>query len=211
MLALHLDVQDKLVLVVGGGPIGRRRASTLLDAGARVRLVTLEPAPADFAHPALVWMTEPVREDHLAGVHLVVTATNPQLDAQVANWARQRGLWVNVASDANQGNVAFPAQIQRGRLLVSVGTQGAAPALAVHLRARIEALLPDSLAIWLELLEEARELAQNTLPPGDARQALARELASLDGPALLAEHGLAVLQAWLRQRVQQAGDNGSSQ
>jgi siroheme synthase-like protein len=201
MFAIHLDLRNKLVLVVGGGTVGRRKARSLLDAGATVRLVALHPTPAGFTHPSLTWHVEPFREEHLDGVSLVVTAAGPEVDASVAVLARARGLWVNAASDPGAGDLHFPATIQRGRLLVSVGTDGAAPALAAELRDRLEAILPEALATWLDLLDEARTLARETIHDASRRHEIARELAALDGPALLAEQGVEAVREGLRQRV----------
>ena len=47
---INLDLTDRLATVIGGGAVGCRKAQGLLDAGARVRLVTKdEPAAPDLA------------------------------------------------------------------------------------------------------------------------------------------------------------------
>lgn len=201
MLAIHLDMTGKLALVVGGGAVGRRKALALLEAGARVRLVALEPCPAEMAPPALVWLQEPFRPEHLEGVSLVISAANPQVDAEVATLAQARGIWVNAASCPDAGDVTFPATIQRGKLVVTVSTQGAAPALAVQLRDRIASTLPDHLALWIDLLEEMRVLAQEQIADPPLRQALARELAALDGPDLLATQGIDAVREMLQEML----------
>lgn len=201
MLAIHLDMTGKLALIVGGGTVGRRKARTLLDAGATVRLVALQARPHELTQASLDWLREPFRDEHLDGVALVVTAASPEVDALVAAAARRRGLWVNAASEPEAGDVYFPATVTRGRLLVTISTSGAAPALAAHLRERLEAWLPDALAVWLDLLDEVRTLAQETIPDAQRRYEIAQELAALDGPALLAEQGVEAVRAGLRERV----------
>ena len=201
MLAVHLDLTGQTVLIVGGGTVGRRKARTLLDAGANVRLVALEPRPADFADERLKWLAESFRPSHLDGVALVVTATNPQTDAEIARLARERGLWVNAASCPEVGTVHFPATITRGRLVVSIATSGVAPAFAAHLRERLEGWLPESLAVWIDLLDEARKLVRESVSDEGQRRDLAREMAALDGPALLAERGIDAVRSMLRERL----------
>ena len=74
MLPLLLDLTDRLAVVIGGGPVGRRKASAVLAAGGRVRLICLEPRPADMSEPFLEWRTEAYTSDHLQGASLVFAA-----------------------------------------------------------------------------------------------------------------------------------------
>ena len=47
-LPVVLTVAGRTVLVVGGGPVGRRKAAAARAAGASVRLVALEAGPPRF-------------------------------------------------------------------------------------------------------------------------------------------------------------------
>jgi precorrin-2 dehydrogenase/sirohydrochlorin ferrochelatase len=172
VFSLLLDLTDMLGVVVGGGPVGRRKARSLLDAGARVRLVTLEEAHADFAPPGLHWLREEYRPEHLDGAALVFAAATPELNRRIVVDARQRGVWVNCADDPPAGDFVVPATLRRGGFVVSVGTGGAAPALARRVRDRLEPQFDDAFAEWVSLLREMRSETQTAIADEKRRQGL---------------------------------------
>src|SRR5437868_1379381 len=90
MLPVFLNLTDRLTLVVGGGPVGRRKAHALLDAGARVRLISLEPRPADESSDRLDWQSHAYQSADLDGVSFAVAAANAEVNRQVVADARAR-------------------------------------------------------------------------------------------------------------------------
>ncbi len=126
MFPLFLDLSGKRVLVVGGGPVGRRKAGALLDAGAHVRLVCLEPRPVEEAHPHLAWLTEPFVATHLKGVVLAFAAGPSAINLSVVAEAKAHGIWVNSATDGAGSDFVVPAVHRRGDFVLAVSTGGAA-------------------------------------------------------------------------------------
>ncbi len=199
MLPLLLDLTGRQILVVGGGAVGRRRAAAARAAGAAVRLVCLQHAPAD-ADPLLDWRTEPYAPDHLEGVDLAFAAGPAEVNARVVADARARGIWVNSAAGP-VGDVTVPAVVRSGALTLAISTAGAAPALARAVRARLEAEFDDVFAIWLDLLAELRPLVRQRHADEASRRSLWERLCRWHWLALLREEGSETVRRALRTEV----------
>lgn len=128
MTPVHLDLRDRRVLVVGGGPVALRRASALARAGAAVVVVAPEVAPG---MPGEVHVRRFVPAD-LDGAWLVVTATGT-VDAEVAALCERRGTWCVRADDAVASAAWLPAAARVDDVVLSV-TAGRDPRRAVALR-----------------------------------------------------------------------------
>jgi precorrin-2 dehydrogenase/sirohydrochlorin ferrochelatase len=172
MLPILLDLTDRLVVVIGGGPVGRRKASAVLAAGGRVRLVCLEPRPADIDAPRLEWRTEAYTPEHLSGAALVFAAGPAELNVQVVADARARGTWVNAATAPATGDFFLPATVRRGDFVLAISSGGAAPALTQIVRERLEAEFDDAFGAWVSLLAELRRRVLERIAAPEQRQAV---------------------------------------
>src|ERR1700744_1838449 len=135
-LPLHLKVENRLCVLVGGGKVAARKCRALLDHGARVRVVAT--ALADDA----VWDTagvEVIRSAYdsklLQDAFLVIAATNDEtINARVERDARASGQLVMRVDSPDDSDFIFPAWLRRGAFTLSFGTDGTAPTLATVLR-----------------------------------------------------------------------------
>lgn len=172
MFPIFLDLTDRLAVVIGGGPVGRRKASAVLAAGGRVRLICLEPRPGEMDDPRLEWRTEAYTPEHLSGAALVFAAGPAELNAQVVADARARGVWVNAASEPATGDFFLPATVRRGDFVLAISSGGAAPALAQIVRERLEAEFDEAFGVWVSLLAELRPRVMERIAAPEQRQAL---------------------------------------
>jgi uroporphyrin-III C-methyltransferase / precorrin-2 dehydrogenase / sirohydrochlorin ferrochelatase len=141
---LWIDLADRLVVVVGGGPVAARRATRLVQDGARVLVVA--PAVcedlADLVDDGRVtWVAREYRTGDLEGAWLVHTATGERaVDDAVAADAERLRAWCVRADDASLSAAWTPAVARSGDIAVSV-TAGRDPRRAAALRSAIALLL----------------------------------------------------------------------
>lgn len=135
-----LDLRNRLAVVIGGGAVGRRKVSGLLEAGARVRLVSCDPVPATWWNQPIDLRLRPFHASDLDGAVLAFAATGiAAVDQEVLAAARERGILANLAADPKAGDFALPAVMARGDLRIAVATGGQSPALARVIRDRLVA------------------------------------------------------------------------
>ena len=176
---LFIDLNDKTVLVVGGGPVAARKARVLLDYGPRVLVCAPRFVPELEQLSGAELLRQPFVPDLLEGVSLAIAATDDRaLNHTVAQLCRKRAIPVNVADSREESTFLFPAVVRRGRLSVGISTGGASPAAAAYVRRTLEGQLPESLEPILDWLEDQRKKGKDTLPPSRRRSWFSRLLSA---------------------------------
>jgi uroporphyrin-III C-methyltransferase / precorrin-2 dehydrogenase / sirohydrochlorin ferrochelatase len=160
-LPVFLDTSSGLVIVVGSGEPARGKLRLLRAAGAHVRWFSRD---VDIAEEMLtlpgrgrleISFGDPLKAD-LSDAVVVVSATGDALDAQIAARARRHRIPVNVVDRPELSTFIFPAVVDRGEVVVAIGTGGASPVLARRLRELIEALLPTRIGELAQLIGRHR-------------------------------------------------------
>lgn len=153
-----LILDGRPVLVIGGGTVAAQKVAELVRCGAAVTVVAPEIAPALLADERIACEVRPYRSGEAAAYRFVVAATDdPAVNQAVYDDGEAAGVWVNAADDPDRCSATLPSRVRRGALLVTVSTQGRSPALAVHLRRRIEDEIGPEYAVLLDLLADARD------------------------------------------------------
>ncbi len=154
---LHINLADRLCVVVGGGPVGQRKIAGLLAAGAQVRLIDPQP-PAFELNEHIELVARCYQTADLDNAFLVFAATgNGELDRTIATEARRLGALVNLPGEPAAGDFTLPAVLRRGDLTVSISTAGRSPALAALLKEQLSKWLPGHWATVLEILAAVRD------------------------------------------------------
>jgi siroheme synthase-like protein len=185
-------------VVVGGGEVALRKVGALLDSGAQVELIspTLQPELAAWRDAGrLQHMARPYAPGDLAGAFLVIAATDRrEVNAAVAAEARERGMLHNIADDPDAGNFHTLGAVQRGDVLLAVSTGGGSPALAAHIRRKLETTFGPEYGVLAARLGALRREIGRSLTPA-ARTQLWRALATDEMLALIRAGDLAQFEA----------------
>jgi uroporphyrin-III C-methyltransferase/precorrin-2 dehydrogenase/sirohydrochlorin ferrochelatase len=184
-LPVFLDLQAGPVLLVGAGDLARAKLRLLAAAGARIRWYAtnrdhdvsgLEPADASRIELA---SDDPLTAD-LTGVIAVLCAGAGDVGPAMSARARAVGLPVNVMDDLAHSTFIFPAIVDRGDVVVAVGTGGSSPVVARRVRERIEAVLPARIGDLAGFIGRWRKTIHGRIPEFPLRRRFWERI--VDGP-----------------------------
>ena len=158
---IFLKLEGNTALIVGGGRVAQRKAETLLEYGASVRIVarTLVPELKKLIENGrIMGLGEEFHEKHLEGVSLVIAATDDkQLNQRVSKCAQSRGLLVNAVDQPEDCSFFVPSIVNRGDLSIAISTAGKSPALAKKIRGELEEQFGSEYAIFLTIMGRLRK------------------------------------------------------
>jgi len=165
-----LKLTNRRIIVVGGGAIAAQKIPSLLEAEARVHVISpkLSPALAELVRKGRIdWSPKPFEASDIVGAFFVIAATSLRdLNASVFAEADRRGILCNSVDDIDHCHFYYGSIVQRGDLQIAISTNGKSPALAQRLRKELEEQFGPEYESWLEWLGAAREAlrAQSTDP-----------------------------------------------
>jgi uroporphyrin-III C-methyltransferase/precorrin-2 dehydrogenase/sirohydrochlorin ferrochelatase len=184
-LPVFLDVRRGTVLLVGGGELARAKLRILLAAQAEVRwhatdgdhdLAGLDTMAAE----RITFDTQDPTRIDLGGVIAVLCAGAGDVGLAVAARARALGVPVNVMDDLAHSTFIFPAIVDRGDVVVAIGTGGASPVVARRVRERIEALLPSRIGDLAAFIGQWRQSINARIAQASLRRRFWERV--VDGP-----------------------------
>ncbi|HEY7289322.1 MAG TPA: bifunctional precorrin-2 dehydrogenase/sirohydrochlorin ferrochelatase [Vicinamibacterales bacterium] len=188
LLPLFLDLAGREVVLVGGGRVANAKLRQLLDARARVTVVSpaittdidqlaerhsvsSDGATAGIAATVTIVKRAFVATD-LDGAWLVVAAATPDVNRLVAEAANERRLFVNAVDDPANATAYLSGVVRRDEVTIAISTNGGAPALTALVREALDRVLPKDLSRWMQVARTQRTAWRRTGVPMDARKPL---------------------------------------
>lgn len=183
-LPINIDVKDKCCTVIGGGTVALRKVRYLVDAGARVKLISPEVAIGFkdlISNNSVSLVKRKYRYGDIKGSFITFIATNsPSEQSEAVVEANSLNIPVNVADEPSECTFTFPSLFERGDLLITISTGGKCPALSKQIRIQLEQIIDDGYKGLLEILAEARNELLAADLPADNYAGLLEKLISSD-------------------------------
>jgi uroporphyrin-III C-methyltransferase/precorrin-2 dehydrogenase/sirohydrochlorin ferrochelatase len=167
------DIENKPVLIAGGGELALRKARLLIKASPDLVFVApdfSDELVAAFGERARFLERAFVAADLALEPALVVVATGEaDTDEEIALAVRSAGIPVNVVDRPELCDFVVPSIVDRGDLVIGISTGGAAPVLGRSLRAKIESLLPQRLGALAGFAKQFRTAVTARIPETDRK------------------------------------------
>lgn len=168
---IFLDLTGKRCLVTGEGGEVATKIRELVASGAKVLYVNprAEAEIADLAAKGTIeWRAGEFAAPDLNGCFLVITALAD--NSEIFRLAEERNIFCNAADDPEHCRFIFGSVHRQGDLTMAVSTNGAAPALAVRVRQRLEREFGPEYSAFIDLLKQVREAIKSRIPEFPARR-----------------------------------------
>jgi precorrin-2 dehydrogenase / sirohydrochlorin ferrochelatase len=156
-----LNLEGELCTIVGGGNVARRKIEHLLEAGARVRVVSPKPHAAIVRWAragAITLIRRAYDADSIDPASRLVFACTDDgiVNRRVVARAKALKIPANRADDPASGDFHVPSMVRRASLLLTVSTGGQAPALSREICHRLEQQFGPAWGDFTELLGRLR-------------------------------------------------------
>ncbi|MFT9849090.1 precorrin-2 dehydrogenase/sirohydrochlorin ferrochelatase family protein [Aneurinibacillus sp. REN35] len=158
-----LQVNGMRAVIVGGGQVAERKTLVLLEAGASVLIVS--PKLTDRLHAwveegRVSWRAKLFDPQDLQNAFLIFAATN-QSDVNLRVYeAMKPGQLITIADRPDISSFSNPAHVRRGKLLLTVSTDGASPGLSRKIACELADTYDEAYEMYVEFLSEARQIIQ---------------------------------------------------
>ena len=210
MYPIYLNLQDRRVVIIGAGSVAARKALPLLEANARLTIVSEKidqqlQSLCDNNNIKLIKMK--YSKNYLLGATLAIAATNDKkLNRQIYRDCQELEVLCNVVDDPALCDFFTPAVIRQGDLQIAIGTDGNCPAYAGHLRQKLMNIITEEHGRFLAELEKLREKVITQIDEADKRKTILGKLVSDESFEYFKKNGPAAFNDRAEKIIQQQND-----
>ena len=172
-----IKLDNKKILIVGGGYIAQEKLEHLLDFTKDISLISLNYSQDMLSIIKNNGLDYEVRgyvkgdiKDHAV---VIVAVDDIPLQSEIFIESKQYSCLCNSVDSVDYCDFIFPSYIKKDDLTIAVSTSGASPAMAKRIRMFLEDTIPNGIGDFLKEMKELRK----TLPKGKQRMKMLDEKA----------------------------------
>ncbi len=169
---MMIELNDRPVLVVGGGEEGTKKVQILQSFGARITLIA-EDASEEAKRLSERFIEGSFLEADIdrENFTLVVASTDDRnLNSRISSLAKVRRIPVNVVDDVELCTFIFPAVLKERDVVCAVSSGGKSPYVAQYVRDRLRESLPEDIGEINDKMGELRIRAKEDYPEAKDRR-----------------------------------------
>lgn len=178
-----MNLQDKRVVVVGGGRVALRKIEGLLECEARVTMISpdLISELVQLKEQGKIDWIEASFDDEILDrfpdtILIFGTTNDRKVNVEIFDSANKRKLPCNIADVPDLCAFIVPAVIYQGDLMIAVSTGGSSPALARRIREELEKQFGPEYGTMTKLMGELRKHVLNIGADSDENRKLFSEI-----------------------------------
>ncbi|MEA2100484.1 MAG: bifunctional precorrin-2 dehydrogenase/sirohydrochlorin ferrochelatase [Campylobacterota bacterium] len=164
-----IKLDNKKVLIVGGGNIAYEKLKHLLDFTKDIFIIAPEISDSMIKKIELENLSFEKRVYEVGDIKdfaiVIVAIDNIPLQAKIFEESKQYTCLCNSVDSVDYCDFIFPSYLKKDDLTIAISTSGSSPAMAKHLKTYLKNLIPDGIS---EFLKEMKSL-RTTLPKGKER------------------------------------------
>jgi len=172
-----LKLDNKKILLVGGGNIAYEKLVHLLDFTNSIDIIAKE-CSLEMIHKIetlrLRYEKRAYKKGDIADYAIVIIAIDDiPMQVEIFEESKNYKCLCNAVDSMDYCDFIFPSYIKQDDLTIAVSTSGASPAMAKHLRRYLQDLIPQSIGVFLQEMRSLRK----SLPKGKERMKMLDEKA----------------------------------
>ncbi|KGM94698.1 siroheme synthase [Clostridium novyi A str. 4552] len=161
---LMINIDNKNIIVVGGGKVAFRKSKKLLEFGACVTVISpcvlekFNSLKLEFSDKLKI-IQDYFKSTYIENAYLVIGATSDKnINQKISNYCKKKRILCNIVDNIKESDFIVPSSIKRGDLIISVSTMGKSPMLCSKIRKELENRYTDVYEEYIFLLGEARNI-----------------------------------------------------
>lgn len=170
LFPVFLKLEQLRLLIVGGGAVGLEKLNAVINNSPSTQITLVatsickEIKELSVQQSSIQLVERPFAQNDLDGFDLVIVAVNdPSTSATIQQFAKSKGILVNVADKPELCDFYLGSVVKKGNLKIAISTNGKSPTIAKRLKEIYADSLPDEMDGLLENMHVIRSKLNGNL------------------------------------------------